>query len=52
MINLDDPVIQEIRDTRHLISEKNEHNPQKIIEYYLKLQQDYKREKLQQKNNI
>ncbi|HEY9705026.1 MAG TPA: hypothetical protein V6C58_21485 [Allocoleopsis sp.] len=49
MINLDDPVIQEIRDIRHQISAKNEHNPQKIIEYYLELQQEYKRDKLQKK---
>ena len=35
----DDPVIERIRETRHQISEEFNHDPQRIIEYYLRLQE-------------
>ena len=34
-----DPTIDAIRDTRHRISEQVNHDPQKLVEYYRKLQQ-------------
>ena len=37
----DDPTITRIRETRHKISEKCGHDPQKIVEYYAKLQKKY-----------
>ena len=38
----DDPVIQAIRDVRHQISESVGHDPQRLLEYYIKLQEPYK----------
>jgi hypothetical protein len=37
----DDATIARIRETRHGISEKCEHDPRKVIEYYLELQKKY-----------
>ena len=34
----EDPTIERIRKTRHEISEKCDHDPKKIIEYYKKFQ--------------
>lgn len=34
----DDPVIAEVRKARTAISKKYEHDPKKIVEYYIKLQ--------------
>jgi hypothetical protein len=42
MIILDDSVLQEIRDIRHQSSENNQHDPHKLVKYYLELQQQYK----------
>jgi hypothetical protein len=36
-----DPTIERIRQIRHHISEECEHDPQKLLEYYLKYQQQY-----------
>lgn len=36
-----DPVIDEIRDVRHRISERVDHDPAKLVEYYMKLQEQY-----------
>ena len=38
----DDPTIERIRETRHRISAAHNHDPQKIVEYYLELQKKYK----------
>ncbi len=38
----DDPTIQRIRETRHHISEEHNHDPQKIVDYYIELQKKYK----------
>ncbi len=34
----DDPILSQIRKTRHRISEKCDHDPKKLVEYYIKLQ--------------
>lgn len=36
-----DPTIERIRQIRHQISEKCGHDPQKLVEYYMKYQQQY-----------
>lgn len=37
----DDPTITRIREVRHQISEECGHDPQRIVEYYSKLQKKY-----------
>ncbi len=37
-----DPVIDEIREVRHRISERFNHDPEKLLEYYMRLQEGYK----------
>jgi len=37
----DDPTIRRIREARHEISEANQHDPRKLVEYYLELQKRY-----------
>ena len=41
-MNNNDPTIDEIRKMRHQISQRFNHDPERIIEYYIKLQQKYK----------
>jgi len=36
-----DPVIDEIREVRHQISARVDHDPAKLVEYYMKLQEQY-----------
>jgi hypothetical protein len=36
-----DPVIDEIREIRHRISVQVQHDPTKLVEYYMKLQEQY-----------
>lgn len=43
----DDPTIGRIREARHLISEEHDHDPQKIVEYYLELQKKYQQRLLE-----
>jgi hypothetical protein len=38
---LSDPVIDEIREVRHRISERFNHDSERIVAYYLKLQEQY-----------
>jgi cell fate (sporulation/competence/biofilm development) regulator YlbF (YheA/YmcA/DUF963 family) len=38
----DDPIIKRIREARHQISEQHGHDPQKLVSYYIKLQEQYK----------
>jgi hypothetical protein len=45
MIERGDPAIQRIRDVRHQISEAHDHDPRKIVNYYLELQKKYYLEK-------
>lgn len=37
-----DPVIDEIREVRSEISARCDHNPEKLVQYYMKLQEQYK----------
>lgn len=36
-----DEAISQIRKIRHTISQENEHNPQKLVNYYIELQKQY-----------
>lgn len=36
-----DPVIDEIREVRHRISERFEHDPSRLVAYYMELQKQY-----------
>ncbi|MHC5722228.1 MAG: hypothetical protein ACYTX0_62000 [Nostoc sp.] len=36
-----DEAISQIRKIRHIISQENEHNPQKLVNYYIQLQKRY-----------
>ncbi len=48
----DDPIISQIRKTRHEISERFNHDPQKIVEYYIELQKQYKDRLLDESKSI
>jgi hypothetical protein len=37
----DDPTIQRIRDVRHKISEQFDHDPKKLVAYYIACQQEH-----------
>jgi hypothetical protein len=39
----DDPVIDQIRAARSLISARFNHAPKRIVEYYIKFQEKYKK---------
>ena len=39
--NLDDPVIDEIRDVRHRISARFGHDPTRLVAFYMELQKQY-----------
>jgi hypothetical protein len=36
-----DEAISQIRNIRHIISEENGHDPQKLVKYYIELQKQY-----------
>ena len=36
-----DEAIDQIREIRHIISEENGHNPQRLVDYYIELQKQY-----------
>ncbi len=38
----DDPAIARVREVRHRISKQFDHNPQKLVEYYMQLQERHK----------
>ena len=40
--NQNDPVIDEIRELRHRISERFEHDPARLVAYYIELQKQYR----------
>ncbi len=40
--NPTDPVIDEIREIRHRISARFDHDPARLVEYYMKLQEGYR----------
>jgi hypothetical protein len=37
-----DPVIDEIREVRHRISEQCGHDPRRLVDYYIALQEQYR----------
>ena len=37
-----DPVIDEIREVRRRISERFDHDPARLVAYYMKLQEEYR----------
>lgn len=37
-----DPVVDEVRQIRHEISERFGHEPARLVEYYMKLQERYR----------
>ncbi len=39
--NETDPVIDEIREVRHRISERFDHDPERLVAYYIELQERY-----------
>jgi hypothetical protein len=41
-LNQKDPVIDEIREMRHRISERFGHDPVKLVAYYLEMQERYR----------
>jgi hypothetical protein len=41
-LNQKDPVIDEIREVRHRISERFGHDPVQLVAYYLELQEQYR----------
>ena len=38
----DDPAIAPVREVRHRISQQHDHDPKKLIEYYIQLQEMHK----------
>jgi hypothetical protein len=51
MINPSDPVIDEIRELRHRISERCQHDPIQLVDYYLRLQEKYQDRLLKAKSS-
>lgn len=39
--NPSDPVIDEIREVRHRISSRFDHDPKRLVAYYMELQRQY-----------
>lgn len=39
---IENGALERVRDARHQISEKFNHEPEKLIKYYMELQQNYK----------
>lgn len=37
-----DPIVDEVREVRHQISARFGHDPARLIEYYMKLQEQYR----------
>jgi hypothetical protein len=37
-----DPVIEEIREVRHRISARFGHDPERLLEHYLEMQEEYR----------
>jgi hypothetical protein len=37
----DDPAIAKIREVRHQISAEHDHDPRKVVEYYIEMQKQY-----------
>ena len=50
-MNKDDLTVERIRKARHEISETNQHDPQRLVDYYLELQKKYT-ERLQRTGDV
>jgi hypothetical protein len=37
-----DPAIDEVREARHRISERFDHDPARLVDHYIKLQDEYR----------
>ncbi len=37
----DDPAIAKIREVRHRISAEHDHDPRKVVDYYIEMQKKY-----------
>jgi hypothetical protein len=46
-----DPVIDEIREVRHRISAQFDHDPKRLVAYYMELQEKYKERLLSNPEN-
>jgi hypothetical protein len=44
----DDPGIAHVREVRHHISQQHAHDPKRLVEYYIQLQEKYKDRLLEQ----
>ena len=44
----DDPAMAQVREVRHRISQQYAHDPKKLVEYYIRLQEKYKDRLLEQ----
>ncbi len=38
----DDPAVERVREVRHQISQQFDHDPKKLVEYYMRLQERHK----------
>jgi hypothetical protein len=47
MMQMGDAVIASIREARHQISEEHDHDPQKVVAYYMELQKQYQKRLLE-----
>ena len=45
-----DPVIDEVREVRHRISERFDHDPTRLVAYYMELQKQYQDRLIDGKN--
>lgn len=39
----DDPAVERVREVRHRISQQCEHDPKKLVDYYMRLQERYRK---------
>ena len=44
----DDPAIAHVREVRHRISQQHAHDPKKLVEYYIQLQEKHQDRLLEQ----
>lgn len=44
----EDPIIDEIRKVRHQISATHDHDPKKVINYYIELQKKYEKKRIKE----
>lgn len=47
-----DPVIDEVREVRHRISERFGHDPSKLVSYYMEMQKQYEDRLIKSEMNV